>query len=600
MAPIRFELNYRFDAPPERVWPILADTERLNRRVGLPPTDMEPVDGEPVRMRRVRAALGGVRLEWDEEPFEFVEGRSYWERRRMRGGPLREFNGGMRFRPDGAGTEVTVDSEFIPANAAGALLIRAMIVKTRREFDLLAEQLRAHLSGTEETPFGTGVDTAPPAVQAAVRDRWDRLPAGFRRQPLADRLGEYLATAGDTELARIRPFALARRWGVERHAALRICLRAAAEKLLDLSWDLVCPNCRGAQSRWRSLSDVTAESHCDACQIRFGADFDQSVEVTFRPNAGLRRVDGMVYCSGGPRNTPHIMAQRVLDPGERARWDLPLPAGRYRLRNLTGLLAASLSSEEEAPSSELEAVFTADDCVLSPAASVRAGEVGLLLENRTPTRQQVILERLGSYEDVATAAQVTVFEEFRSLFSSELLAPGVQLGIQSLPLMFTDLKGSTALYGSLGDAAAYALVRDHFALLERLVGRHGGGIVKTIGDAVKAAFPTAEEALSCALRLHGELDRFNAGLPWPVRLKVGLHHGPCIAARSYDERLDYFGSTVNLAARTHEQSAGDDIIVTDALLQAVDPTGLLDGIRREPFTADLRGIGLVRLWRLLP
>src|SRR5687768_614432 len=109
MEPTRSHLTYRLSAPPERVWPILADTERLNRCLGLPATVATPIDGEPVRAIRVTAFLGGVRLEWDEDPFSFIEPERYWVRRRMLRGPIAQFNGGMRFVAEGECTVVHVE-----------------------------------------------------------------------------------------------------------------------------------------------------------------------------------------------------------------------------------------------------------------------------------------------------------------------------------------------------------------------------------------------------------------------------------------------------------------------------------------------------------
>src|SRR4051794_39315294 len=97
METIRFNLTYHLPAPVERVWPILADTERLNRKVGLPPTVVRAQGGAPVRAARVRARMAGMLLEWDEDPFDFVEDQFYWVRRRILRGPIRQFNGGMRF-----------------------------------------------------------------------------------------------------------------------------------------------------------------------------------------------------------------------------------------------------------------------------------------------------------------------------------------------------------------------------------------------------------------------------------------------------------------------------------------------------------------------
>jgi adenylate cyclase len=599
VAPSRFDLTYHLPAPPEQVWPILADTERLNRQIGLPPTRPEPLGKEPARLARVRAAFAGIPLEWIEEPFEFVEPRYYWVRRVMCGGPLREFNGGARFKVVPGGTEVRVESEFVPANAVGRTLIGAVWAKTRRDFDRLIRGVRAHLEGEHEHPYARGIDLAPSGVSERTRERLQvaarDLPAG----PLTERLVEHLSTAGELDLARMRPFALAAAWGEERYDVLRLCLRAARAGVLNLSWDLLCPNCRGAKGRWHSLDQVRDQAHCDDCQIQFDADFDRAVEVTFRPHARIRLVEPLVYCSGGPRNTPHVVAQKLLAPAEVWELDLPLREGRYRLRDLRASRASWLYVEHDGESSA-RASFATELGLDPPEGVLRAGEVRLEIENRSGERMQALLERVGLHEECATAAAVSVFQEFRDLFGKEVLSPSTQLGIETLPLMFTDLKGSTALYTTLGDAPAYALVRDHFQLLRDLVARHGGGIIKTIGDAVMAAFPTAEAALSAALEIHADLARFNEHALSPVSLKVGVHQGPCIAVRSYDERLDYFGSAVNLAARTHEQSRGDDIVVTEAILRDPGAAALLRGVRQEPFTADLRGLGEVRLHRLIP
>ncbi|HTE19457.1 MAG TPA: adenylate/guanylate cyclase domain-containing protein, partial [Armatimonadota bacterium] len=499
------------------------------------------------------------------------------------------------------GTDVRIQSEFVPRGPVGRMLVQALGRKSRQDCDRMIAGVMAHLQGEGETAYGEGVDRATPAVRAETEQRLRGAEPEFLSEPLAPRLCEYLAASGDFELARIRPFVLARRWGVDRYEVLRLCLRAAHSKVLDLSWDLLCPNCRGARSRWSRLDLIRERSHCDDCQISFNANFDRAVEVTFRPNAEYRRVDAVIYCSGGPRNTPHIMAQKVLQPGETAELTLPLGAGRYRLRNLTADLVAFLEVDEAAATEQVRAEWSEDEIHLDPAeGAVRAGTVRLCLSNGTASRQQAIVERTASYEDTATAAQVAIYQEFRDLFGTEALSPTAQLGIQTLPLMFTDLKGSTALYDQLGDVSAYALVRDHFALLQVLVGRHGGGLVKTIGDAVMAAFPTAAAAVSCALEIHGDLARFNGSARQPLHLKVGLHEGPCIAARSYDERLDYFGGTVNLAARTHQESRGDDVVITESMLRNPAAAELLSAVRQEPFTADLRGIGPTRLVRLYP
>lgn len=594
---VLFEMVYDLPAPVERVWPILSDTERLNRRVGLPPTRFAAVGGEPVAVRRVSARLGAIPLEWVEDPFEFVEHHHYWVRRRMRGGPIREFNGGMFFHETPGGTRVEVRSDFLPANAAGRLLVRAMCRKTLGEFEHAVAGILRHLAGAEWPPYGEGVDLVSPGQREATLARLRGCSAELRSHRLAAKLFDYLASAGDVQLAAIRPFYLARVWGEERREVLQLCLRAAREGVLDLYWDLLCPNCRGTSESWSRLEDVREKSHCESCQISFNANFDRQVEVTFRPNRSYRFVDVAVFCSGGPQTTPHVVLQWVLPPGEAVDLEPSPPPGRYRLRDLPAGRAAELFVDADEGDAELRAVLGESHLEVS-GATLKAGKLRVRLENRTTQRQQFVLERLTSHEEAATAAAVTVYQEFRDLFGSQVLSPGVRLGIQTLPLLFTDLKGSTRLYQELGDAAAYALVRDHFELLQRLVGEHGGGVVKTIGDAVMAAFPTAEDAVACALRIQAALQPFNQGRPADLRLKMGIHQGPCIAVRSYDDHLDYFGSSVNLAARTHTVSSGEDLVLTESVLADPRVQELLRGLRLERFTADLRGIGEVSLGRV--
>jgi class 3 adenylate cyclase len=146
-------------------------------------------------------------------------------------------------------------------------------------------------------------------------------------------------------------------------------------------------------------------------------------------------------------------------------------------------------------------------------------------------------------------------QTFRRLFRSERVDETEGLGIRQVTLLFTDLKGSTAMYERLGDLNAYALVREHFALLSATVQQHSDAIVKTIGDAVMAVFSRPTGAVSAALHILGDIERYNTEHGEPsIILKIGAHCGPSIAL-TLNENLDYFGQTVNVAA--HVQALAD-------------------------------------------
>ena len=130
------------------------------------------------------------------------------------------------------------------------------------------------------------------------------------------------------------------------------------------------------------------------------------------------------------------------------------------------------------------------------------------------------------------------------------------MALELLPLafLFTDLRGSTALYEASGDAAAFAKVRAHFVVLLASLEAHRGNLVKTIGDAVMATFEDPADAMRCAIAMQRGIAK--AG---EVTIKIGVHYGRAMAV-TLNERADFFGATVNRAARLEGQGVGGDIV----------------------------------------
>ena len=87
-------------------------------------------------------------------------------------------------------------------------------------------------------------------------------------------------------------------------------------------------------------------------------------------------------------------------------------------------------------------------------------------------------------------------------------------------------------------------MREHFRVLNEIVASEAGAVVKTIGDAVMATFPSPDRALAAALRMRASVRAIKDDL----LIKIGIHEGPCLAV-TLNDRLDYFGQTVNIAAR---------------------------------------------------
>ncbi len=186
-----------------------------------------------------------------------------------------------------------------------------------------------------------------------------------------------------------------------------------------------------------------------------------------------------------------------------------------------------------------------------------------------------------------------VLPDFQKLFPQERLLPDESLEVARVAVLFTDLAGSTALYAQRGDPRAYHLVRLHFDELLRAADGEGGTVIKTIGDAILGAFQTPAEAMRAALAMQRHIAALNQRerLSDDERLilKVGLHSGPCLNV-TLNDRPDYFGTTVNVAARVQGLSRGGDVLFTEALRANPDVQTLLDGRSWESSHVRLKGI----------
>jgi len=143
---------------------------------------------------------------------------------------------------------------------------------------------------------------------------------------------------------------------------------------------------------------------------------------------------------------------------------------------------------------------------------------------------------------------------------------------------------------------------NHFDVLKEAIAAEDGALVKTIGDAVMAVFRRPAGALRAMMEAQERLADPPEGM-LPLTLKAGLHTGPCIAV-TLNDRLDYFGSTVNLAARLEGQSKGNDVVISNPVY--LDPEVremLLNPVNQlvaEPFEMALKGFTneSFELWRV--
>jgi len=311
------------------------------------------------------------------------------------------------------------------------------------------------------------------------------------------------------------------------------------------------------------------------CDIAFELELDRAVEATFRPHSSVRKVPDQFFCIAGPARTPHVRAQLIVPSGEKKELRAPSEAGRYRVFSRGG---ARASIEVQEGGAERASLRVDGERIQPPEARVAPG-ASLTLENDTGDERHVKLEELGYASAAATAHELSTLAEFRSLFSGDLLKRETPLKVARVAILFSDLTGSTALYTDVGDAAAFRLVDDHFDVLRAVMAEHGGVVVKTMGDAVMAAFTDEDACTRAAVECLARFEDFRRTAKNAERtsLKLGLFGGPCYVVTA-NGALDYFGQTVNVASRLQHLAEGGEIVLerraADKLIKNAKVPGL--------------------------
>src|ERR671913_2509324 len=421
-----------------------------------------------------------------------------------------------------------------------------------------------------------------------------------------DEIEQLIEHGDDRDLNRINVLAFAAKHGLNTQEVIAAFLKAAQLGLFEMSWNVLCPSCGGVLDASDALKAVDRERyHCAFCAAGYEPTLDDIVEVTFTVSPRVRRIAAhapdelppaefyrQMFWSSGV-DLPDDLEARISDltldvvelpAGEKAFLSLQLPHELVIIFDPVTHVTQFIEVKGE-PTLERQNL----SIVISPGGAanetlaLRPGPLRLSLQNHTDRRVLPGLWIAGTALDdllkrrrpFLTAKQLLTNQTFREIFRADTLDVDQRLKIMSLTFLFTDLKGSTELYERVGDLAAFDLVRAHFRVLQDVVASEGGAVVKTIGDAVMATFPTPDRALAAALRMRGAMRDFNAERQGEdLLLKIGMHEGPCLAVMLND-RQDYFGQTVNIASRVQELADSDAILASGAVIDDADCSTVL-------------------------
>ena len=381
-----------------------------------------------------------------------------------------------------------------------------------------------------------------------------------------------------------------------------------------MEWHCSCRGCGGIVESLHTLNAAGGHYFCGTCLADSYTDLSEFVEIGFTVSKALRAsrfhdpeglgakerfIDYNISASAIARDCTntrdfywrHALFCSCVEPGETKTFDVTLEPGLFLLRYGPEYIVEPASEHRV----ERIDITHRDGRAAEKMRTVAPGPLTYSLTNASPARIIAFALSVGAEERRAysgtppgfrlagflSGSRLLSTQAFRDLFPLETVMSAGGLAVRRVALLFTDIKGSKALYDRIGDMKAFNLVRKHFGVLRDVIAANDGALVKTIGDAVMASFHEPLDAIRAALDMLAQIRRFNdsAGEEL-ITVKIGAHVGSCLAV-TLNERLDYFGQTVNLAARVQGLAGEGEIYLSDALARVPGAAALLAAMRCE-------------------
>lgn len=455
---------------------------------------------------------------------------------------------------------------------------------------------------------------------------------------LTQEFGDFVRTSTDVQLFRINPIRYAKEKSRQEPDVIDLFLNATKAGVLQMEWNIVCNSCGNVYKSFRNLAKVDSHFHCNLCDMENESNLDDVIQVVFTVDPRVRdivfhhpeelpldqRLFDFHYSESARTQVDEqktvdylrefTVALEYVEPGEALTVDVDLEEGSLLVRDWTTSFSLFVAHEESAaktfqlsiadkglahdgiPTSRVPIETPVGTLLLPAVHGTGPGPVRLVVTNDAYERRPIWVVRYPSFfvsqflggieaSGPLTAKRLLNTPTFQKLFRFETPGEGEGLTVTDLTYVFTDLKGSTAMYDEIGDATAYNLVRDHFGVIDAIVAGNHGVVVKTIGDAVMATFLSPTDAVTAALQMVTQVSDAGEHL----ELKVGVHRGYSIAV-TLNQRLDYFGQNVNIAARTQQLAGGSEVLLTQDVMEADGVSELLSDLQVAEVSTEMKGV----------
>src|SRR5262245_32613895 len=187
--------TWTFDLPPDRLWPVLADTNRFNEAMGLPAYTLDATlqpNGTVVRRGRSKAA--GFALEWEEKPYEWIAGLHFRQSRVFTKGPFRRFGPVFDIEPDGkGGSHVTYSLEWEPLSLVGRAFGSRLAAQAGEAVGKRTLEAVAFAGGNDAGDRLSPFELPPPELPVGARERAELAAHEMDNSPYGNGLGGRLA-----------------------------------------------------------------------------------------------------------------------------------------------------------------------------------------------------------------------------------------------------------------------------------------------------------------------------------------------------------------------------------------------------------------------
>jgi class 3 adenylate cyclase len=567
-APLDFLWEFELKVPREDIWPYLIDSSSFNQRIGLPKFQFTEKNGKLFGTTK----QAGMRIEWEEMPWE-------WEYLKEIGN-ARIYSKGFgpyirsRFILEPLGevrTRLYVYFGYIPKNFFMKRLLIYAMPKLEADFrkGLLEIQNEIQKKGNDSYRLAGSASNIPSFigdVHWIHPEKLDQVKDSLVRSGIApstiEKVYAYLRKSGDNEIDRIRIKDLSLKLNLEFEELLKLFLFGCRLGIFTLSWDIICPHCRGVRTSLQKLGDMPEKDDCEVCEIEFETTGQNAIEITFHMHPSVRIVEKQMYCAAEPATKKHIVLSKSVPAGKSFSTNLLIHKGVFRLRE-KGKPNYNLVDVQD-KYEEKEIVWLKEST--NNEIQVKS-KPGFVFQNESDQNVTIIMEERNEDKLSLRPKEIFNFNEFRDIFSEEAIATNLQLDIGIQTLLFTDIVGSTKFYELEGDHGAFLQVREHFIKAYALIKNQKGAVVKTIGDAIMASFPSPVFAIRAAKEMQEWFHPENKHTP--VRIRVTIHTGNCLAV-NLNSNIDYFGNTVNYAAKMQNVTQAGEIALSEAVFRDQD------------------------------